>query len=259
LLTISEVAVGSSTYRYHPIQGGFVRILIIEDEPRMRDLLRDGLREHGHTVVTACDGSDGLSLASEHRFDIILLDLMLPGMDGWQVMRGLRDSRNSASVLMLTACDAEPQVIAGFDAGADDYLTKPFAFRELLARIASLGRARQARVTATLSIDTLVLDNVRHAAYRGEADLGLTKTEFALLCCLVKSAGRPVSRTALLESVWGHEPAMSRSNLDSFISLLRKKVDLPAEKRLVHTVKGVGYILCVEDESARSAKAETIP
>jgi DNA-binding response OmpR family regulator len=236
-----------------------VRILIIEDESRMRDLLRDGLREHGHTVVTALDGLDGVALACEHPFDIILLDLMLPGMDGWQVMRELRDNRNSASVLMLTACDAETHVIAGFDAGADDYLTKPFAFRELLARIASLARARQACPAETLSVDTLVLDNVRHAAYRGEEDLGLTKTEFALLNCLVKSAGRPVTRVALLESVWGHEPAMSRSNLDSFISLLRKKVDPPSEKRLVHTVKGVGYILCVEDEPLRSAKIEAMP
>jgi DNA-binding response OmpR family regulator len=235
-----------------------VRILIIEDEARMRDLLRDGLREHGHTVVTACDGLDGLSLASEHPFDIVLLDLMLPGMDGWQVMRELREGRNSASVLMLTACDAETQVIAGFDAGTDDYLTKPFAFRELLARIASLGRARHTPLKETLSVDTLVLDNVRHTAYRAEADLYLTRTEFALLSCLVKSAGQPVTRAALLESVWGHEPAMSRSNLDSFISLLRKKVDLPAEKRLVHTVKGVGYMVCVEHGHSRSLKIETL-
>ena len=236
-----------------------MQVLIIEDEARMRDLLRDGLREHGHTVVTASDGLDGLALASEHRFDIILLDLMLPGMDGWRVMRELRNSRNSASVLMLSACDAEPHVIAGFDAGTDDYLTKPFAFRELLARITSLGRARQLCPEETASIDTLVLDNARHAAYRGETDLCLTRTEFALLSCLVRFAGRPVTRAALLESVWGHDPAMSRSNLDSFISLLRKKVDLPSEKRLVHTVKGVGYILCVEDNELRRAKVETTP
>lgn len=236
-----------------------MRILIVEDEARMRELLRDGLREHGHAVITACDGLDGLVLASEHPFEIILLDLMLPGMDGWQVMRELRVRRNSASVLMLTACDAEPQVIAGFDAGADDYLTKPFAFRELLARIASLGRARKACLNDSLSIDTLVLDNVRHAAYRGEADLYLTRTEFALLSCLVKSAGHPVTRAALLDSVWGHEPAMSRSNLDSFISLLRKKVDLPAENRLVHTVKGMGYMVGVEHGHTRSVKTETLP
>jgi DNA-binding response OmpR family regulator len=224
-----------------------MRILIIEDEAKMRDLLRDGLREHGHAVVTAADGLDGLSLAGEHGFDIVLLDLMLPGMNGWSVMRRLRDSRNPASVLMLTACDAEPQVIAGFDAGADDYLIKPFAFRELLARIASLGRARQASQSA-LAVDNLVLDTTRHTAFRGEADLCLTRTEFALLSCLVKSAGQAVTRAALLESVWGHEPAMSRSNLDSFINLLRKKVDLPSEKRLVHTIKGVGYVLRVESD-----------
>lgn len=232
-----------------------MRILIIEDEAKMRDLLRDGLREHGHAVITAADGQDGYTLAVEHGFDIILLDLMLPGMDGWTVMRRLRDNRNSASVLMLTACDAEPQVIAGFDAGTDDYLIKPFAFRELLARIASLGRARQTALSA-IAIDTLVLDTSRHTAFRGKLDLGLSRTEFALLSCLVKSAGQAVTRAALLECVWGHEPVMSRSNLDSFISLLRKKVDLPWEKQLVHTIKGVGYALCVDTALLHSVNGE---
>lgn len=229
-----------------------MRILIIEDEAKMRELLRDGLREHGHAVMTAPEGHDGYDLANEHPFDIILLDLMLPGMNGWTVMRQLRDSRNPASVLMLTACDAEPHVIAGFDAGADDYLIKPFAFRELLARIASLGRARQTAKSA-IAIDTLVLDTIRHTALRGKVDLGLTRTEFALLNCLVKYAGQAVTRATLLESVWGHEPAMSRSNLDSFISLLRKKVDLPTEKQLLHTIKGVGYALCVDSPLLPSA------
>jgi two-component system copper resistance phosphate regulon response regulator CusR/two-component system response regulator MprA len=236
-----------------------VRILIIEDEARMRDLLRDGLREHDHSVVTAADGIDGLAMARDYRFDLILLDLMLPGIDGWQVMRDLRESGNSASVLMLTACDAEPQVIAGLDAGADDYLTKPFAFRELLARIASLGRARQSCPRSILAIDTLLLDHIRHAAYRGEINLGLTRTEFAILSCLVKSAGQPVTRAALLESVWGHELAMSRSNLDSFISLLRKKIDPPSEKRLVHTVKGVGYMVHVETDHLPTMHNEPVP
>lgn len=235
-----------------------MRILIIEDEARMRDLLRDGLREHGHTAVTAPDGADGLALARNHRFDVILLDLVLPGMDGWQVMRELRAGGSSASVLVLTACDSEPQVIDGLDAGADDYLTKPFSFRELLARIASLDRARMTCRKDTLTIDTLVLDGIRRAAYRGDEDLGLTRTEFALLQCLVKSAGQPVTRAALLESVWGQDPAMSRSNLDSFIWLLRKKVDLPSEKRLVRTVKGLGYMLSVEEHPSQSAKIEAI-
>lgn len=235
-----------------------MRILVIEDEARMRDLLRDGLREHGHTVLTACDGVDGLSLVSDHRFDVVLLDLMLPGMDGWQVMQEIRDGGSTASVLMLTACDAEPQVISGFEAGADDYLTKPFSFRELLARIASLGRARQSGGNRSFSIDTLSLDQIRRTAYRGDEDLCLTRTEFALLNCLAKSAGRPVSRAALLESVWGHDPVVSRSNLDAFISLLRKKVDLPSEKRLVHTLKGVGYILRVDESSTNDSRLGTV-
>ena len=224
----------------------------------MRDLLRDGLREHGHTVLTAPDGADGLALACAHRFDVILLDLMLPGIDGWQVMKQIHDSGCVASVLMLTACDAEPQVIAGFDAGADDYLTKPFSFRELLARIASLGRARQSCPPRTPLIDTLSLDYVRRRAYRGDEDICLTRTEFALLNCLAKSAGRPVTRADLLESIWGHDPDVSRSNLDAFISLLRKKVDLPSERRLVHTVKGVGYVLRVDEASMPDSKSESM-
>jgi len=235
-----------------------MRVLVIEDEPRMRDLLRDGLREHGHTVLTASDGVDGLALSCDHRFDVVLLDLMLPGLDGWQVIRQIREGGSSASVLMLTACDAEWQVIAGFEAGADDYLTKPFSFRELLARIASLGRARQSRNNRSFSIDTLSLDHVRRTAYRRDEDLCLTRTEFALLDCLAKFAGHPVTRVALLESVWGHDPAVSRGNLDAFISLLRKKVDLPSEKRLVHTLKGVGYILRVDESSLHHSNSETV-
>ena len=235
-----------------------MRILVIEDECRMRDLLRDGLREHGHTVLTAFDGVDGLALARDHRFDVVLLDLMLPDMDGWEVMRKIREGGSAVSVLMLTACDAEPQVIAGFEAGADDYLTKPFSFRELLARIASLGRAQQSSGNGSFSIDTLSLDHVRRTAYRGEEDLCLTRTEFALLDCLAMSAGKPVSRAALLEWVWGHDPVVSRSNLDAFISLLRKKVDLPSEKRLVHTLKGVGYVLRVDEPSVHDSKFGTV-
>jgi DNA-binding response OmpR family regulator len=233
-----------------------MRILIIEDEMRMRDLLRDGLREHGHSIITAADGEDGVALARDHPFEIVILDVLLPSINGWQVMRCLRESQCPASVLMLTACDAEPDVIRGLDAGADDYLTKPFSFRELLARISSLGRARLAGPKQTLTLDTLVLDRSRHTVYRGDETLCLTRTEFALLTCLMKSAGQPVTRAALVDSVWGQEPAMSRGNLDSFISLLRKKVDLPRQKRLVHTIKGVGYILSVETNAAQRAMLE---
>jgi len=234
-----------------------MRILIIEDEGKMLALLRDGLREHGHTVMTAQDGIDGLELAGEHEFDVIVLDLMLPRLSGWQVMRELRSREHPPSVLMLTACDAEPQVIEGLESGADDYLTKPFSFPELLARLKCLARAKrtdEARSAHTVMLDTLAVDTARHVAYRAGQNLELTRTEFAILDCLIKSSGSIVTRAALVQSVWGEDPSVGRSALDSFISLLRKKVDMPGERRLMHTVKGVGYSVHAEAAFSSSGK-----
>jgi len=230
-----------------------MRILVIEDEDRMRDLLRNGLREHGHTVVAAGDAREGLSLARECSVDIILLDLMLPGMDGWEAMRRLREAGSEASVIMLTACDSEIDVIRGLETGADDYLTKPFSFLELLARIGNLQRARLIARTEMLALDTLAFDSVRHVASRSGRALSLTRTEFAVLNCLFKSTGQPVSRSELVHSVWGYKQDISRGNLDSFISLLRKKIDLPGEHRLVHTIKGMGYMLGLPEFAASPA------
>lgn len=232
-----------------------MRVLVVEDEPKMLDLLRDGLREHGHSAITARDGLDGLELAREHVFDVILLDLRMPKMNGWEVMRALRRDDNHASVLMLTACDSEREVIDGLEAGADDYLTKPFSFAELLARICSLGRAQAAGPSDTITVDTLIVNLPRHTATRGNHVLNLTRTEFALLDCLIRHAGRVVSRLTLLETVWGNDSAVSRSALDSFISLLRKKVDLPTERRLVHTVKGVGYTIGIKQYDIAGERA----
>jgi DNA-binding response OmpR family regulator len=217
-----------------------MRILVVEDEPGMLNLLRDGLREHGHTVMTAPDGMDALELAKTHAFEMIVLDLLLPKLNGWQVVRELRRTQNPASVLMLTACDAEFQIIEGLEAGADDYLTKPFSFPELLARIKSVARSK-APDRNRLSIDTLILDCDRRQAVRGGHILDLTRTEMAVLECLLRSAEKVVPRASLIESVWGKSSTVGRSTLDSFINLLRRKVDLPSERKLVHTVKGVGY------------------
>jgi len=220
-----------------------MRVLVVEDEPQMLELLRDGLREHGHSVITARDGLDGLDLAQEHVFDVILLDLRMPKMDGWEVMR-------------LTACDSEGEVIDGLEAGADDYLTKPFSFPELLARIQSLGRAQAAGPSGTVTVDTLVVNLLRHTSTRASHVLDLTRTEFALLDCLTRQAGRTVSRLTLLETIWGNDSAVSRSALDSFISLLRKKVDLPSERKLVHTVKGVGYMIGIKHNETSETSGE---
>jgi DNA-binding response OmpR family regulator len=217
-----------------------MRILIIEDEPKMLLMLRDGLREHGHTVMTAPDGLEGLSLAKEVLVDVILLDVLLPKLSGWQVLQELKKSQIPALVLMLTACDGEAEVIAGLDGGADDYLTKPFSFLELLARLKSLQRSKSSN-NRKVCLETLVLDQGQHQAFRDGQCLSLTRTEMALLDRLLQSKGEIVTRAALMEAVWGRNSVVSRSTVDSFMNLLRKKVDPPGEPQLLHTVKGIGY------------------
>ena len=235
-----------------------MRILVVEDEPGMLDLLRIGLREHGHTVMTAADGLDGLELAREHSFEVIILDVVLPKLNGFQVVRELRSSQNPAFVLMLTARDAEPDVILGLEAGADDYLTKPFSFAELLARVRAVSRAKPSALMNSLEIDTLIFDCDRRQAFRTGRCLNLTRTEVAILECLLRSPGEVVTRASLTESVWRENPGMGRGTLDSFINLLRKKVDLPSERKLVHTVKGVGYSVRLDPEPEISVRGRRL-
>lgn len=218
-----------------------MRILVVEDELKMLQMLRDGLREHGHTVVTAADGLEGLILAGAVQFEIILLDVLLPKLNGWHVLLELRRNQNPASVLVLTACDGEADVIAGLDGGAADYLTKPFSFLELLARIKSLARSRSVGSSNEICIDTLVFDCKNHQAFRSGQHLSLTRTEIAILDCLLKSPGEVVTRAALMNTVWHDNSSVSRSTLDSFINLLRKKVDSPGERKLLHTITGTGF------------------
>lgn len=225
-----------------------MRVLIVEDEEKMLQLLRDGLREHGHTVMTALDGQDGLALAEAHQFDVVVLDVLLPKLSGYEVASHLRRLDIQAAILMLTACDSEDQIIRGLEAGADDYLTKPFSFRELLARIKSVTRRIPGGQQTTLTIDTLVFDSFLHEASRSGTPLCLTRTELALLSCMMKSVGSPVSRSMLIDAVWGENRKIGNSTLDAFINLLRNKVDVPFEKKLIHTVKGLGYGLWLEQD-----------
>lgn len=223
-----------------------MRILVVEDEPKMLQMLRDGLREHGHSVVTAEDGSEGLRLAQAVQFEVILLDILLPKLNGWQVLKELKRGPNPASILVLTACDEEADVIAGLDGGAADYLTKPFSFLELLARVKSLARSRSAGSSSEICIDTLVFDCENHVAFRSGKNLSLTRTEIAILDCLLKSTGEIVTRAALMDAVWNQNSSVSRSTLDSFINLLRKKVDSPGERKLLHTITGTGFNIGLE-------------
>ena len=208
----------------------------------MLTLLRDD-RVTRIFCPTATNGPEGFELARAHEFDVIVLDVMLPIMDGGEVARRLRAGNIQSAILMLTACDSEDQIIRGLDAGADDYLTKPFSFREMLARIQSISRKIIQHPTARVTVDTLILDRSTHYAYRGGRTLDLTRTELLILDCLMASGGRPVPRNTLVATVWGKDRHIGASTLDTFINLLRNKVDAPFETKLIHTVKGVGYSL----------------
>lgn len=218
-----------------------MRLLIIEDELRMLELLKQGLREEGHDVLTASDGAEGLALAQAGEFDAIVLDVMLPKVDGIEIARRLRKSGSRVPVLMLTARDAEEDIRSGLDTGADDYLTKPFSFVELLARLRAITRRDSHVRSATIEIDDLTLDSAHHTAKRGTRDLKLTRTEFDLLERLLQRVGEPVARERLIAGVWGYDRDIESNTLDAFIRLLRQKVDHAGEKRLIHTVRGVGY------------------
>ncbi len=218
-----------------------MKVLLVEDEKGMAELLRKGLEEENHSVRLAFDGRAALELTAAHEFDVIVLDAMIPHIDGFEVARRLRRSRNTTPILMLTARDAVPDVVRGLDAGADDYLTKPFSFAELVARLRALGRRTpEARPTA-LRVADLVLDPGSHRVFRGRRELHLTATEFRLLEFLMRRAGRIASREAILVAVWGLDGEIQDNTLDAFVRLVRRKVDAGEKKKLIHTARGFGY------------------
>ena len=220
-----------------------MHILIVEDEAEMAGLLSRGLREESYEVSVARDGRTALELSAVNAFDVILLDVMLPQMDGLQVAKQLRCRETETPVLMLTARDSLPEIVNGLDAGADDYLTKPFSFVELLARMRALVRRNQFRRKNVLEVQDLVLYRTTRRAFRGGAEVFLSLTEFRLLELLARNAGRIVSRHEILANVWGPGRGASENTLDAFVRLLRKKVDDVAETKLIQTHRGFGYSL----------------
>jgi DNA-binding response OmpR family regulator len=220
-----------------------VRVLIVEDEPQMAQQLRKGLEREGYSVLLAEDGQKGFELARTADHDLIVLDWMLPKLDGREVARRLRAAKIETRILMLTARDAASDVVDGLDCGADDYLIKPFAFEVLLARLRALARRVPVTQPPVLEIDDLVLDPAAHRVVRGDVEIRLSSTEFSLLHLLLRRARQTVSRAALIEAVWGYERSIESNTLDAFIHLLRSKVDSPPRRRLIHTVRGVGYSL----------------
>lgn len=230
------------------VQGIPVKLLIVEDEPRMLELLRRGLSEEGHTVMCASDGNEGWQLSRNYEFDAMVLDIMLPGVNGFEIARRLREARVSTPILMLTAKDSLPDIVRGLDSGADDYLTKPFAFHEVLARLRALQRRATARTQNRMQVGDLVLEPESRTVSRGGTNITLTRTEYNLLERLMYRAGKVVPRHALIESVWGFDREIEENTLDAFVRLLRHKVDTAGRSKLIHTVRGVGYM--IREESA---------
>lgn len=228
-----------------------MRVLVIEDEARLAAYLRKGLAESGYVVDVVHDGIDGLHFSLEGTYDLIVLDVMLPGKDGFEVLSELRKRRNTP-VLMLTARDAVEDRVKGLLQGADDYLLKPFSFSELLARVQALlrrgGHNRDASAGPILSMADLELDLVRRRATRGDRRLDLTPKEFNLLALLLRRRGEVLSRTVLAEQVWDINFDSDTNTVDVAVRRLRSKLDEPFTSKLLHTVRGVGYVLDERDE-----------
>ncbi|WP_157269845.1 heavy metal response regulator transcription factor [Azohydromonas aeria] len=223
-----------------------MRILVVEDEKRVAEYLHKGLTENGYAVDLAHNGPDGLHLALEGSYDLVLLDVMLPGLDGFAVLRALRAVR-ATPVLMLTARDAVDDRVQGLQQGADDYLVKPFAFSELLARVQALlrrGTLQQAELDANrLRLADLEVDLVRRRATRAGQRLSLTAKEFLLLTMLLRRHGEVLSRTVIAEQVWDMNFDSDTNVVDVAVRRLRSKLDDPFDKKLLHTVRGMGYVL----------------
>jgi DNA-binding response OmpR family regulator len=225
-----------------------MRILIVEDDPKMSIVLRDALEKVSHRIVLASSGTEGLDVARSHQFESIILDAMLPGMDGFAVARSLRNSGISTPIIMLTARDATSDIVRGLDSGVDDYLTKPFAFEELFARLRALGRRTATSTSLSYRIEDLILDPLTHAASRADKPISLTRTEFLLLEFMMRNPHVVLRRDTIINAVWGYERTVENNTLDAFMKQLRSKIDGGFDRKLIHTVRGFGYKLTADPE-----------
>jgi len=222
------------------------RVLVVDDDPQLREALTRALQLDGYEVSTANNGAQALESLSSSRPDVMVLDVMMPYVGGLDVCRTLRERRDRLPILVLTARDEVGDRVAGLDAGADDYLTKPFALEELRARLRALLRRTAPSPddgTAAVRFEDLVLDPVARTVHRGDRPIDLTRTEFALLELLLRNAGRPLPRDVIMDRVWGWESEPTSNSLEVFIGYLRRKTESEGEPRLIHTVRGVGYVL----------------
>ncbi len=224
-----------------------MRILVVEDDSGVAGFIVKGLKEEQYAVDLASDGEEGFNMATAIPYDLIILDIMLPKLDGLTVCRRLRSQRNSAPILLLTAKDAIEDRVTGLDMGADDYLTKPFAFPELLARIRSLLRRGGGQTTTRLKVEDLELDSVSHRVWRAGQEQSLTNKEYAILEYLMRNENRVLSRSAIIEHVWDIQYDNLTNIVDVHIRSLRTKIDRDFPVPLIHTVRGVGYVLKVPE------------
>src|SRR5918996_472994 len=223
-----------------------MRILVVEDEKKVASFIKKGLEEEGYAVDVAVDGEDGLAMALMRVHDLIILDIRLPRMDGLRVLQALRQDDVTAPVLLLTVRATIEDKVLGLDAGADDYLTKPFAFQELVARVRALLRRRAEAEPLVLQVDDLILDPARRTVARGGEKIDLTPREFALLDYFMRHPGRVLTRTMIAEHVWDYSFDTSTNVIDVYVNYLRRKIDADREPKLLHTIRGVGYVLKAE-------------
>ena len=220
-----------------------MRILVVEDEKKVASFIQRGLEGEGFTVDVANDGESGVELGTQNSYDLILMDIMLPKMDGLSAVKALREKDVSAPVLCLTAKDTVEDIVAGLNSGSDDYLTKPFAFAELLARVRALVRRGSHVRGAEITYADLRLDPVAHKIWRGDTEIDLTAKEYALLEFFMRNPETTLTRTMIAEHVWDYNFDSFTNIIDVYVNYLRKKVDRDFSKKLIHTVRGIGYVL----------------
>jgi DNA-binding response OmpR family regulator len=227
-----------------------MRILIVEDDQKLARQLKKGLDEQGHAVTLAFDGLTGLETARQGHFQVLVLDVMLPALDGLSIVRRLRAMGSAGPILLLTARDSPDDIVTGLDAGADDYLTKPFSLKVLLARLRALARRKEVGPQTRLQTGDLMLNPATHMVTRSGSAIPLTRTEFMLLEALLRNHGRVITRDRLIETVWGNEREVGSNTLDVFVRQLRVKIDSSGGPKLIHTIRGVGYTVRDEEDRA---------
>lgn len=220
-----------------------MRILVVEDEKKVASFIKKGLEEEHYAVDIAYDGEKGLALAQINEYDLILLDIMLPRLDGLEVLRQIRRNGSNMPILILTAKDSVEDIVSGLDGGSDDYLTKPFSFAELLARVRALLRRKAREKTDILTVGDLSLSTSTHRVKRGGREIELTPKEYALLEYFMRNPNRILTRTLITEHVWDYHFDPETNVIDVYVNYLRKKIDQGFEKKLIHTIRGSGYMM----------------